>query len=41
VFVDWTSDITDPNADVKAQIAPPDLFRQRMEAIGLAMIHRW
>jgi len=35
VFVDWTSDITDPNADVKAQIAPPDLFRQRMEAIGV------
>lgn len=35
VFVDWTSDITDPDAEVKAQIAPPELFRQRMEAIGV------
>ncbi len=34
-FVDWTRDITDPEADVKAQIAPPDVFRRRMEAIGV------
>lgn len=35
VFVDWTSDITDPDDEVKAQIAPPSLFKQRMEAIGI------
>lgn len=35
VFVDWTKDITDPDDDVKVQIAPPELFKQRMEAIGI------
>jgi len=35
VFVDWTRDITDPDADVKAQIAPPELFKERMERIGV------
>jgi len=35
VFVDWTADITDPDATVKAQIAPPDVFRARMESLGI------
>ena len=35
VYVDWTRDIVDPDAHVKAQIAPPALFAQRMEAIGI------
>ncbi len=35
VFVDWTEDITDPDADVKAQIAPPDRFAERMELLGI------
>lgn len=35
VFVDWTTDITDPDGGVKAQIAPPELFKRRMESIGV------
>ncbi len=35
VFVDWTKDIVDPEADVKAQIAPPDRFAAAMERIGV------
>lgn len=35
VFVDWTRDITDPDGEVKAQIAPPNLFKRQMEAIGV------
>ena len=35
MYVDWTTDIVDPDANVKAQIAPPDLFARRMEAIGV------
>ncbi|MGI8485525.1 MAG: sulfurtransferase [Thermomicrobiales bacterium] len=35
MYVDWTTDIVDPDAEVKAQIAPPDLFARRMEAIGV------
>lgn len=34
-YVDWTTDIVDPDADVKAQIAPADLFARRMEVIGV------
>jgi thiosulfate/3-mercaptopyruvate sulfurtransferase len=33
-FVDWTSDITDPDNPVKAQIAPPDRFKAAMEERG-------
>ena len=29
VFIDWTSDITDPEAEVKAQLAPPERFLHR------------
>ena len=35
VYVDWTQDIVDPDADVKAQIAPPERFKAAMEAIGV------
>lgn len=35
VFVDWTTDITDPNHEVKAQLAPPDRFSAAMEARGI------
>lgn len=35
VYVDWTTDITDPEDPVPAQIAPPDRFKAAMEAIGV------
>jgi thiosulfate/3-mercaptopyruvate sulfurtransferase len=35
VFVDWTSDITDPNDEVRVQLAPPDRFREAMESRGI------
>lgn len=35
VYVDWTSDITDPDNPVKAQIAPPERFKRAMEARGI------
>lgn len=34
-FVDWTVDITDPDDDVKAQIASPERFRKAMEQRGI------
>lgn len=34
-YVDWTTDVVDPDAEVKVQIAPPELFAQRMMAIGV------
>lgn len=36
VYVDWTTDIVDPEAEVKAQIAPPERFKAAMEAIGVS-----
>lgn len=35
VYLDWTSDIVDPEASVKVQIAPPELFAGRMGAVGI------
>jgi thiosulfate/3-mercaptopyruvate sulfurtransferase len=35
VYVDWTQDIVDPEAEVKAQIAPPELFAERMQSLGI------
>lgn len=35
VFIDWTADITDPAAEVKAQIALPERFAERMELSGI------
>lgn len=35
LFVDWTSDITDPDDPVPAQLAPPARFQALMEALGI------
>ena len=35
VYVDWTSDITDPDDPVPAQIAPPELFAGTMGSLGI------
>lgn len=35
VFIDWTDDIVDPDADVKAQLAGPDRFKAAMESRGI------
>lgn len=34
-YVDWTADIVDADHPVKVQIAPPDRFKQAMEARGI------
>ena len=35
VYVDWTSDITDPDDPVPAQIAPPERFAETMGSLGI------
>src|ERR671913_565995 len=35
VYVDWTSDITDPDDPVPAQIAPPERFADLMSSLGI------
>lgn len=35
VFIDWTKDIVDQDADVPAQIASPEVFAQVMESRGI------
>jgi thiosulfate/3-mercaptopyruvate sulfurtransferase len=35
VFVDWTSDITDPDSPIKAQLAPPERFAHAMASRGI------
>lgn len=35
VFIDWTKDIVDPDAQVKAQIATPEHFAREMEIRGI------
>jgi len=35
VFIDWTSDIVDPNDPVPAQIAPPERFAEAMAQRGV------
>lgn len=35
VFIDWTSDIVDPDAEVRAQVAPPERFAERMAVSGI------
>src|SRR5215212_9598354 len=35
VFVDWTTDIVDPNNQVKAQLAPADRFAEAMSQRGI------
>jgi thiosulfate/3-mercaptopyruvate sulfurtransferase len=35
IFVDWTTDIVDPNHEVKAQLAPADQFAEEMSRRGI------
>src|SRR5438270_13909092 len=35
VYIDWSSDITDPNDAVEAQIAPPERFAEIMGRLGI------
>ncbi len=35
VYVDWTSDITDPNDPVPVQVAPPERFARLMGSLGI------
>src|SRR6187200_3615352 len=34
-FIDWTTDITDPDNAIKAQIAPPERFAEAMASRGI------
>lgn len=35
VYIDWSSDIIDPDDDVEAQIAPPERFAEAMSQAGI------
>jgi len=35
VYIDWTSDITDPGDPVPAQVAPPERFAELMGSLGI------
>jgi thiosulfate/3-mercaptopyruvate sulfurtransferase len=39
VYIDWSSDIVDPDDVVEAQIAPPALFAAAMERVGIGDEH--
>ena len=39
VYIDWSSDIIDPNDSVEAQIAPPVRFAHLMEQLGIGDQH--
>jgi thiosulfate/3-mercaptopyruvate sulfurtransferase len=39
VYIDWSSDIVDPDETVKAQIAPADRFARLMEGLGIGDQH--
>src|SRR5215469_15569284 len=39
VYIDWSSDIVDPGATVKAQIAPAERFARLMERLGIGDHH--
>src|SRR5207245_1820 len=39
VYIDWTSDIVDPDDDVEAQVAPPARFAAAMERLGIVNQH--
>jgi thiosulfate/3-mercaptopyruvate sulfurtransferase len=39
VYIDWTSDIVDPDDTIKAQIAPAGRFAQVMELLGIGDQH--
>ncbi|MGH2480459.1 MAG: sulfurtransferase, partial [Ktedonobacteraceae bacterium] len=39
VYLDWTRDIVDLDDPVEAQVAPPDVFKQAMERVGIGDQH--
>jgi len=39
LYIDWSSDIVDPDETVKAQIAPPERFARLMEQLGIGDQH--
>ena len=39
VYIDWSSDIIDPNDSVEAQIAPPERFAEIMGRLGIGDEH--
>ena len=39
VYLDWTRDIVDLDDPVEAQIAPPEVFKQAMERVGIGDQH--
>jgi thiosulfate/3-mercaptopyruvate sulfurtransferase len=39
VYIDWSSDIIDPDDAVEAQIAPPQRFKQAMERVSIGDQH--
>lgn len=39
VYIDWTTDIVDPDDDVEAQVAPPVRFAATMERLGIGDEH--
>src|SRR5436305_11413305 len=39
VYIDWTSDIIDPNADVQVQVAPAARFAEVLENLGIGDQH--
>ena len=39
LYIDWSSDIIDPDDSIEAQIAPPDRFAQLMEQLGIGDQH--
>jgi thiosulfate/3-mercaptopyruvate sulfurtransferase len=39
IYIDWSSDIVDPDADVEAQIAPPERFAEVMGRLGIGDQH--
>ncbi len=39
LYIDWSSDIIDPDDSIEAQIAPPDRFAHLMERLGIGDQH--
>ncbi len=39
LYIDWSSDIVDPNDDVEAQVAPAERFAEVMEHLGIGDQH--
>jgi thiosulfate/3-mercaptopyruvate sulfurtransferase len=39
LYIDWSSDIIDPDDNIEAQIAPPERFAQLMEQLGIGGQH--